>query len=63
MKVNKFNINQHVRILLYPEGDINEKGRIQFYNKETGLYRVVNMNMPYQGTVSAWFSPYELEAF
>ena len=57
----KFKVNQHVRILMYPEDGINGYGRIESYSKDIDLYRVVNMNMPYQGTVHDWFSTYELE--
>lgn len=61
MTPEKFAINEHVGIILYAHDEYNCQGRIDSYNEETGLYRVTNTNMPYMGSVNAWFSPYELE--
>ena len=58
--MQKFEINEHVIIVEYEGDEYNERGRVQSFNEETGLYWVVNMNMPYMGTVSDWFSAYEL---
>jgi hypothetical protein len=55
----KFKINEHVRIKAYPKDGINGYGRVDFI---TGTrYRVVNLNMPYQGTVCNFFEEDELE--
>ena len=53
-------VNDTVRIKKYPKGSINEKGRVQSI-REDGLVWVVNLNMPFSGTVSAHFKPEELE--
>jgi len=58
----KFEVGQVVKLLLYANDKYNKHGRIQSYNKEKGMYWVVNMNMPWQGTVSDYFTEYELEA-
>ncbi len=58
---SKFKVNDHVRILAYPEDSINAYGRVQLV-RERGekRYWVVNMNMPYSGTVSDYFNASEL---
>lgn len=55
-----FNQHEKVRILKYPEGDINEFGFIQGFNDDK-RYWVSNMNMPFQGTVSEIFDETELD--
>jgi hypothetical protein len=61
MKANNvFAVNEIVGIVGYGKGDINEKGRVDSFDPDTGWYRVVNGNMPFVGTIHDWFSPYEL---
>lgn len=56
-----FKVNDHVRILAEPEDSINGYGRIKMILKEQEKkYWVVNMNMPYSGTISAFFTASEL---
>jgi len=43
------------------EGDPrNEEGRVRGYDPASKKWWVTNLNMPYQGTVSAWFAEDEL---
>jgi len=60
-KTRPFQVNDHVRTLANPEDSPDGYGRINFIieNGEK-RFHVVNMNMPYSGTVSAWFSASEL---
>lgn len=61
MNQQKFEINEAVTILQYKDDQYNREGTINSYNADTKLYWVVNMNMPYLGTVSAMFNENELE--
>jgi len=59
----KYKVNQHVRILAYPEGDINEAGRINSISRNDSgiiIYHVINYNMPYAGSVNEYFLEEEL---
>ncbi len=58
----KFEVDERVRILAYPEGDINAYGRVSGVLQERGKtkYHVVNINMPFQGTINAFFEAGEL---
>jgi hypothetical protein len=59
----KFRVNDRVRILKYKKDGINGYGRVDQVQKlknRSYRYRVVNGNMPYQGTVNDWFKAGEL---
>ncbi len=50
-------VNDRVRILGYAEDGINGYGRIQAIDRRRKKkYWVVNGNMPFQGTISDYFS-------
>lgn len=53
-------MHKRVRINKYPEDSINAYGRVIGYDPNNGKWWVTNMNMPYMGTISAWFSEDEL---
>jgi hypothetical protein len=55
-------VNDRVRILAYPEEGINGYGRIQMIDRrrKKKKYWVVNFNMPFQGSISDYFSEEEL---
>jgi len=60
-KKKKIEVNDHVRILAYPEDGINGYGRIQMIDRRSKKpYWVVNGNMPFQGDVSDFFSEKEI---
>ena len=44
-------VNDHVRLLEFPEDSINGYGRIEHIFPD-GKLRIVNLNMPYSGTLS-----------
>ena len=55
-----FKTNDVVRIKKYPEDSADGYGRVDMINHTTGKIRVVNMNMPFCGSVCDWFNPEEL---
>ena len=59
----KFKQFEHVRIKQYPENDINTYGMIQSIIKhgKNVRYWVTNMNIPYCGTISEFFTETELQ--
>jgi hypothetical protein len=61
--MNKFgktiNMDSTVIIKRYI-GTINERGVVRGFDPANKKYWVTNMNMPFQGTVSNWFSEDEL---
>lgn len=56
----KFEYLEHVRIKGEPVGSINEFARINML-LEDGSYWVVNMNMPFSGTISKRMTDAEIE--
>ena len=70
-KAAKFQVNDVVRILQYPEDGIDGYGRVDqvslaraapggYIKRRRYRYHVVNGNMPFQGTVNDWFEADEL---
>jgi hypothetical protein len=64
----KFEKNEIVKIQKFKGDPINEEGRISDiiisdgeHGVEVVLYRVTNLNMPFQGTVADFFTAPELE--
>ena len=58
----KFKHNERVLIKKYRNDPDNSHGRINLVSpKKDRPYWVTNLNMPYQGTVSEFFSEDELE--
>ena len=57
-----YNINDYVYIRpdLIDFEEVNERGRIDMV--KDGLYHVTNVNMPFIGTISAWFTENEISA-
>lgn len=49
--MKKIKINQHVRLIEYPAGDINEYAVIKHIYSD-GTIWLANLNMPYVGTIS-----------
>ena len=58
-KEQAFRFGDIVRILKYPEKGINGYGRVAGHRPD-GHILVVNYNMPFQGSVNAYFEPKEL---
>ena len=58
---SKFQHNDKVRIKKYPEGHINARGYVRGEPRLDGKIWVTNLNMPFSGTISEYFSPSELE--
>lgn len=57
----KIKINDTVRILKYPKHDINAYGRVNGISKGLPVkFHIVNMNMPFSGTISGWFLKSEI---
>lgn len=57
----KYEVNDHVRLKLYPEDHVNGYARVTKV-REDGLIEVTNMNMPYQGYLTgAIFTKNEIE--
>lgn len=56
-----FKVNQFVKIKKYAGDQYNEEGRIN-HIREDGTYWVTNMNQPFMGSVSDFFTEDELEA-
>lgn len=52
--------NEHVRLLDYPQGDINEFARVGKIYPD-GKVWLVNQNMPYVGTINKVVSKKEFE--
>lgn len=56
----KFEVNEHVRILRIKNKEHPDAfGRVDSISKD-GMYRVVNMNMPYMGSICEYFHEDEL---
>jgi hypothetical protein len=53
-------MGKRVTIKKYIGDEYNEEGVVRGYDPKSKKWRVTNMNMPFQGTVSAWFSEEEL---
>ena len=53
-------LGKGVRIKQYIGDERNEEGFVRAYDPKSKKWWVTNMNMPYQGTVSAWFAEDEL---
>jgi hypothetical protein len=56
----EYKINDHVRIIKYPENDINGYARINTIFPD-GRVWLTNTNMPYQGTISEIFTKEEFK--
>ena len=54
----KFKVYDHVRINKFPESSTNARGKVDFIRGD--LYYVSNLNMPYAGTISQFFTEEEL---
>lgn len=61
--MNKFEINETVIIKQFKDCSINKYARVAdvYTRYDPPRYWVVNMNMPYQGTVSDTFNEKDLE--
>ena len=58
--MKKLKVLDVVKIKRFKPGHMNEFGIINFINND-GTYHVSNMNMPFQGTISANFNRNEIE--
>lgn len=56
----KFEVNDTVEILPYAHEEVNRYGRVNYILAD-GWVHVVNMNMPYMGTISQSFHPKDLK--
>lgn len=56
--MKKVQVNDHVRLLDYPEDDINAYARVAAIY-ENGHVWIVNVNMPYLGTINKVVSKVE----
>lgn len=56
----KLKLGQTVRILSQPEGSENEFGHVNSL-PDRGKVWVSNFNMPFQGTISEFYSPEDIE--
>ena len=57
--MNKFDRLEHVIIKKYVNDEINKYGVIKSIDND--MYWVTNLNMPYMGTISDFFTEDELE--
>ena len=53
-------MGKRVTIKQYIGDQYNEEGYVRGYDPKNGKWWVTNWNMPFQGTVSDWFSEEEL---
>lgn len=59
LRENKL-MGKHVTIKQYIGDKYNERGVVRGYDPASKKWWVTNMNMPYMGTISTWFSEEEL---
>ncbi len=57
---NRIKVNDIVLILPYKDSEINSRGRVTQIMGD-GSFHVSNMNMPFSGTISDFFTERELE--